>query len=114
MITHDNLKFQENMRYHEPHHEKTRFFAYPKTKAQISCAVTAQLISTSVFAIHGQYNNYSSSFEAAQAGLCQTWSETLCTDFLASQFNIVTRGIDPGFYNTQPQSPRESGQLQIF
>ena len=32
----------------EPHHEK-KLFAYAKTKAQISCAVTAQLISTFVF-----------------------------------------------------------------
>ena len=34
----------------EPRHEKTGFFAYAKTKAQISCAVTAQLISAFVFA----------------------------------------------------------------
>ena len=33
----------------EPRHEKTCFFAYAKTKAQISCAVTAQLISAFVF-----------------------------------------------------------------
>ena len=34
----------------EPCHEKTGFFAYAKTKPQISCAVTAQLISAFVFA----------------------------------------------------------------
>ena len=34
----------------EPHHKKTRLFAYAKTKAQISCAVTAQLICAFVFA----------------------------------------------------------------
>ena len=38
---------------YEPHHKKTGLFAYMKTKTQISsfsCAVTAQLISTFVFA----------------------------------------------------------------
>ena len=34
----------------EPRHEKTCFCAYLKTKLQISCAVTAQLISAFVFA----------------------------------------------------------------
>ena len=34
----------------EPRHEKTCFFAFAKTKAQISCAVTTQLISAFVFA----------------------------------------------------------------
>ena len=34
---------------YEPRHEKTGFFAYAKTKAQISLAVTAQLISAFVF-----------------------------------------------------------------
>ena len=34
----------------ELHHEKTGSFAYAETKMQISCAVTAQLISTLVFA----------------------------------------------------------------
>ena len=40
--------------------------AYAKTKAQISCAVTAQLISTLVFATR-----------IVQVSLCQTWSQTL-------------------------------------
>ena len=34
----------------QPRHEKNRIFACAKTKAQISCAVTAQLISAFVFA----------------------------------------------------------------
>ena len=34
----------------EPRSEKTQRFAYAKTKTQISCAVTAQLISAFVFA----------------------------------------------------------------
>ena len=33
----------------EPHYEKTLIFAYAKSKEQISCAVTAQLISAVVF-----------------------------------------------------------------
>ena len=35
---------------YEPCYEYTGFFAYAKTKTQISCAVTAQLISAFVFA----------------------------------------------------------------
>ena len=35
---------------YEPRREKTCFFAYVKTKVQISCTVTAQLISIFVFA----------------------------------------------------------------
>ena len=35
---------------YESHREKTGFFAYAKTKAQISFAVTAKLISAFVFA----------------------------------------------------------------
>ena len=35
----------------EPRHEKTGFLQYAETKTQISCAVTAQLISAFVFAI---------------------------------------------------------------
>ena len=34
---------------YEPHLEKNRIFAYAKTKSQISCAVTAQLIIAFVF-----------------------------------------------------------------
>ena len=35
---------------YEPHHEKTDFLHYAKTKTQISFAVTAKLISDFVFA----------------------------------------------------------------
>ena len=42
----DNLK-----EINEPRYEKTVFFSYAKTKTQISCAVTAQLISAFVLAI---------------------------------------------------------------
>ena len=42
-----------------------RSFAYVKTKAQISCAVTAQLISAFVF-VNGQYNpSLNPKFEAS-------------------------------------------------
>ena len=34
---------------YEPRYEKTGFIAYAKTKTQISCTVTAQLISAFVF-----------------------------------------------------------------
>ena len=34
----------------EPRHEETVFFSFAKTKAQISCAVTAQLFCAFVFA----------------------------------------------------------------
>ena len=44
------LKFNHSLDINEPHHEKNRIFAHTKTKAQISCAVTAQLISAFVFA----------------------------------------------------------------
>ena len=42
----------ENSSSFEQLHEKTCFFAYAKTKAQISCTVTAQLISAFVFATY--------------------------------------------------------------
>ena len=58
-----------------------------KTKAQISFAVTAKLISTFVFATRiVQFLLYPKlSSETVQAGLFQTWSETLKTGLLASQ-----------------------------
>ena len=47
------MKFTElpTLLHYEPCYEKNGFFAYAKTKTQISCAVTAQLISAFVFAI---------------------------------------------------------------
>ena len=41
----------QNRRLNEPRYEKTDFFAFAKTKTQISFAVTAKLISAFVFAI---------------------------------------------------------------
>ena len=40
-----------DVRINEPRREKTGFLHHAKTKTQISCAVTAQLISAFVFAI---------------------------------------------------------------
>ena len=67
------------------------FFAYAKTKVQISCAVTVQLISTFVFAtwiVQFPYflnpNFLASSYLLSlhKPGLCQTWSEIPRTIFL--------------------------------
>ena len=81
-------------------HEKTRFLAHAKTKAQISCAVNAQLISAFVFAIQMvqslffpnpkfQVSFYLSSV-AVQSGLCQICPETPKTGFLMTGFiNIL-------------------------
>ena len=44
------LGIQCSLTIYEPHREKDRNFAYAKANAQISCAVTAQLISALVFA----------------------------------------------------------------
>ena len=43
------LKVEGLYYVYEPRYEKTRFFAYAKTKTQISFAVTAKLISGFVF-----------------------------------------------------------------
>ena len=43
-------KDKEMLLLNEPCHDKSRFFAYAKTKARISFAVTAKLISSFVFA----------------------------------------------------------------
>ena len=46
----EHLGEAEEMLPYEPRHEKTVFFAYAKTKTQISFAVTGKLISAFVFA----------------------------------------------------------------
>ena len=43
--------FKDNTYTFEPRHEKSKHFAYVKTKTQISFAVTAKLISAFIFAI---------------------------------------------------------------
>ena len=50
-INYNTIYFEEDMyRLSEPRCEKSGFFAYAKTKTQISFAVTAKLISVFVFA----------------------------------------------------------------
>ena len=90
-------------------------FAYAKTKAQINCAVTAQLISAFVFAIWivkflFSLNHKFQASVATQAGLCQTWSETLnyripgfLVTYLNNSLNVFTHksqlatvGFEPG------------------
>ena len=46
------FNFQSVCNKYELRHEKTCFFAYAKTKSQISCAVAAQMISNSIFATY--------------------------------------------------------------
>ena len=67
---------------------------FAKTKPQISCAVTAQLISAFVFAtcmdrtmsllVKSKISSFWLSSVTVQAGICQTWSEILKTNFFAS------------------------------
>ena len=67
----------------EPSHEKTELFANAKTKAQISCAVTAQLISAFVFAtmlvqslLNPKFSSPWPSSQITQPSLCRTWVES--------------------------------------
>ena len=68
-----------------------------KTKVQISCAVTAQLISPFAFATRivqcRIYLYQKSSFlpwpATVQAHLCRSWSETLKTSFLTSLLKCI-------------------------
>ena len=78
-------------------------FAYAKAKVQISCTVTVQPINAFVFAtkiVHPLYflnlHTFKYTFscpwpssEAAQPGLCWTWSESQKTGFLMSQLILV-------------------------
>ena len=66
-------------------------YDYAKPKAQISCAVTAQLISTVVFVtLILQFLSYlipkfkdNPASVAVQSGLSQTWSETPIVGFIS-------------------------------
>ena len=75
---------------------ENRIFAYVKTKAQISFAVTAKLISALVFTTRIVQFLYFQNFkllafsETAQAVLCRTWSETPNTGFLAPRLHLFT------------------------
>ena len=69
-------------------------FAYAKTKAQISWAVTAQLISSTDRTVSpipiSKSLSFKPSSEILQTGLCQTWSENPKTGFLTSRLNYDT------------------------
>ena len=74
----------------EHRYEKTGFFEYAKTKTQISCSITAQLISAFVFAtpIVQSLNSLNPKFHAyshLKPGLCLTWLETPKTGFLRTR-----------------------------
>ena len=62
-------------------------FVDAKTKAQISFAVIAELPLHGFF-LKSEISSFYPSSEAAQTGLCQTWSETPKTGFLASRLNF--------------------------
>ena len=67
------------------------FFAYAKTKTQISFAVTAKLISAFVLAtriVQSLYFLNTKSSAAVQRGLCRTRSETPKTGFLTTRLKV--------------------------
>ena len=111
-----------NVQY-EPRQEKTRFFAEVKTKALISFVVTAQLISAFVFAtqtvqlllpplLKSKISSIQPSSVAAQAGLCQTWSETLKTFFLLKSIIINLRVLRD--YDWKLRTCRASNQSKLL
>ena len=73
--------------------EETCLLHMRKTKAQISCAVTAQLTNAIVFTtqivqfLYFPNPEFQPSPEAIQPGLCRTWSDTLKIGFLATLLN---------------------------
>ena len=69
-----------------------------KTKAQISCAVTAQLISAfvfttrlvlSLFCLNPKFQAFKPASVTVQPGLCQTWSETQIVGFLTPRLTLL-------------------------
>ena len=82
----------------EPQQEKTWFFAYAKTKAQNSCAITVQLINPFVFAtvdstfplLHkSEISRLLLSPMVAEPSLCQTCSESPKTGFLMRRLKLT-------------------------
>ena len=89
-------------------------YDYAKPKAQISCAVTAQLISTVFFfffffffffvTLRLQFFSYlipkfkdNPASVAVQSGLCQTWSETPIVGFLMQRLIPKLKFLPRGF-----------------
>ena len=74
-------------------------FAYVKTKAEISCAVTVQLISPFVFTTKvveliplfskSEISSLQPSPVPVQLGLCRTWPEIPKTEFLMAPLIYV-------------------------
>ena len=78
---------------------QTNWFLYMRKKAQISCTVTAQLISALVFATYIQSLYFlNPKFKASShllmlySPVC-AWSETPKTGFLASRLILYTHGL---------------------
>ena len=75
----------------EPPYEKTGFLHMRKTKTQISCTVTAQLISAFVFDTQIAQSLYflNMKFQTSShlVWSCGTWSETPKTGFLTMRLN---------------------------
>ena len=93
---------------------KLVFFAYAKTKTQISFALTGKLISAFVFAIRLVKSLYYLNSDISSLshllwlyGLCRTRSETPKTGFLITRLIYVT-----GFQN--PLSPMKKSQRDII
>ena len=86
-----------NLLWNEPLSEKTGFLNMRKTKPQISCAVTAQLISAFVFATWiVQWYKISSLYSSsvtAQPSLCQTWSKKPKTSFLRTRLKFKMSNV---------------------
>ena len=69
---------------------------YAKTKVQISCAVTAQLISNFGFATYrvqsllskSEISSLWPSSVTVQTGLCRTWSKNPKTGFLVTRLKL--------------------------
>ena len=87
----------------EPRYEKTCLLHMQKTKAQISCALTAAdqhlcfhyIVSTIPLLPKSEIPTLWSSSVAVQPGLGRTWSENPKTGFLATWF-IFIHSADPG------------------
>ena len=82
---------------------ENRYFAFAKTKTQISFAVSAKLNSAFVFTTHivqyipllpkTEISSFYASSVIAQPGLCGIWSETLKTDFLKRLISFCLKTI---------------------
>ena len=83
---------------------KNHQYDYAKPKAQISYAVTAQLISTVFVTLILQFLSYlipkfkdNPASVAVQSGLCQTWSETPIAGFLMQRLIPKLKFLPRGF-----------------